>query len=255
LEKQFSKADLEAYDNYGYIIKKGLLGIEEVTKFRDKARTDLEYQLNDNELIQKGDKEGNVTLLKMWYTAEDDIYGMLARDERLVNSSAELLNKPVYLYSHKMTMKQPGTGGAWEWHQDYGYWYNYACLTPEMLSIWIALDHSIKSNGCLQVLPGSHKIGRIDHVRTDGQTVAKNEYVEAARKRFDLEYVEMEPGDALIFHCNLLHRSDANTSDMPRWGYICSYNAVENAPFKKVREYGNYQEMKMVSSGSFMSVE
>jgi ectoine hydroxylase-related dioxygenase (phytanoyl-CoA dioxygenase family) len=255
MDKKFSKTELEGYDNYGYIIKKGLLGIEEVTKFRDKARADLENQKNDNEIMQKSDKEGNVTLLKMWYTAEDDIYGMLARDERLVNSAAELLNKSVYLYSHKMTMKQPGTGGAWEWHQDYGYWYNNACLAPDMLSIWISLDHSVKANGCLQVLAGSHKIGRIDHVRVDGQTVANKEYVEASRKRFDLKYVEMEPGDALTFHCNLLHRSDANTSDMPRWGYICSYNAVENAPFKRVREYGNYQEMKMVSSGSFMSVE
>ena len=255
MKKQISKAESNTYAKDGYIIIKGFLNSEEVTIFRDKARADLEHQLNNNDIMQKGDEEGNVTLLKMWYTAEDDMYGMLARDERLVNSAEELLDKPVYLYSHKMTMKQPGTGGAWEWHQDYGYWHNYGCLAPEMLSIWISLDRSIKTNGCLQVLRGSHQIGRLDHERVNEQTVVKPDYIEAAGKRFDLVYVEMEPGDALIFHCNLLHRSDANKSDIPRWGYICSYNTIENAPFKRVREYGNYQKMKKVRAGSFMSVE
>ena len=90
----------------------------------------------------------------------------------------------------------------------------------------------------------SHRLGRLDHLRVNGQTVVDEEYLDAALSRFALRYVEMEPGDALVFHCNLLHRSDANTSDLPRWGYIASYNAVDNAPFRDVREYGRYQELQ-----------
>ena len=63
--------------------------------------------------------------------------------------------------------------------------------------------------------------------------------------------VEMDPGDGLVFDGNLLHRSDANRTDTYRWGYICSYNAVENAPFKKVRDYGNYEPLRKVPAGSF----
>ncbi len=55
-------------------------------------------------------------------------------------SREDAVGKPIYLYSHKMTMKQPNEGGAWEWHQDFGYWYNYGCLAPEMMSIYVALD-------------------------------------------------------------------------------------------------------------------
>ena len=51
---------------------------------------------------------------------------------------------------------------------------------------------------------------------------------------------------------NLLHRSDANNSSAYRWGYIASYNAVENAPFKRVREYGNYEPLHKVAAGSFL---
>jgi ectoine hydroxylase-related dioxygenase (phytanoyl-CoA dioxygenase family) len=53
------------------------------------------------------------------------------------------------------------------------------------------------------------------------------------KKRLELVYVEMEPGDTLFFHCNLLHRSDQNHSDYPRWSMICCYNAARNDPYKE----------------------
>jgi ectoine hydroxylase-related dioxygenase (phytanoyl-CoA dioxygenase family) len=49
----------------------------------------------------------------------------------------------------------------------------------------------------------------------------------------ELVYVEMDPGDVLFFHSNLLHRSDQNRSDNPRWAMICCYNAASNNPYKE----------------------
>src|SRR5262249_41116228 len=48
-----------------------------------------------------------------------------------------------------------------------------------------------------------------------------------------LVYVEMDPGDVLFFHANLLHRSDQNRSANPRWSMICCYNAARNNPYKE----------------------
>lgn len=244
---------LDDYSTHGYTLYKGLMTPEEARTFRDTARADMHREMAEGTMMEKTDSEGNTTLLKMWYEAGDDFYGYIARDERLVEIARQILATDTYLYSHKMTMKEPKEGGAWEWHQDFGYWYQNKCLAPQMLSIWIALDPSVKANGCLQVMPDSHKLGRIDHVRVDGQTVVDGEYLAAAMERFDIEFAEMDPGDALVFDCNLLHRSDANTSDGPRWGYIASYNAVENAPFRDVREYGRYQELRPVPAGTFMA--
>jgi ectoine hydroxylase-related dioxygenase (phytanoyl-CoA dioxygenase family) len=246
--------EADAYARDGYVIRSGLLSPEEVTLFRERARAQLDAETKAGSVMAKGDKEGNRTLLKMWTRAEDDQYGFLARDERLVDLAEDAIGKSVYLYSHKMTMKQPQEGGAWEWHQDFGYWYNYGCLAPDMMSIYIALDKATKENGCLQVLKGSHKLGRLNHIRENEQTNVEHEHLEAALKRFEHVYVEMEAGDALVFHGNLLHRSDANRSDTYRWGYICSYNAVENAPFKRVREYGNYEVLKKVPAGTFRNI-
>ena len=239
------------YGRDGYLLRKRLLGEDEVSRFRDRARSQLEQETREGAVMTKGDKEGKKTLLKMWTKAEDDQYGLLARDERMVNLSEDAIGKPVYLYSHKMTMKQPNEGGAWEWHQDFGYWYNNGCLAPEMMSIYVALDKATRENGCLQVLKGSHRLGRLDHIRENDQTNVAKDHLQAALNRFELVYVEMEAGDALVFDGNLLHRSDANLTNTYRWGYICSYNAVENAPFKKVREYGNYEELRKVPAGTF----
>jgi hypothetical protein len=132
-----------------------------------------------------------------------------------------------------MILKDAKVGGAWTWHQDYGYWYQNAVLFPLMTSVMIAVDRSTKENGCLQVLKGSHLMGRIDHVLTGDQAGADRERVAEAQKRLELVYCEMNPGDALFFHCNLLHRSDQNRSDYSRWALICCYNAACNDPYRE----------------------
>jgi ectoine hydroxylase-related dioxygenase (phytanoyl-CoA dioxygenase family) len=72
-------------------------------------------------------------------------------------------------------------------------------------------------------------------------------------KIFDLVYVEMEPGDALFFHCNLLHRSDQNRSPNPRWSLICCYNAARNNPYKE-SNHPRYTPIKKVPDTAIRTV-
>ena len=109
------------------------------------------------------DAAGRRTNLSLWNHPGNDIYGMIARSERMVNAVEQLLGDEVYHYHSKLSAKQPRVGGAWEWHQDYGYWYKNGCLFPDMLSVFIAVDPCTKENGCMQVLRGSHLMGRIEH--------------------------------------------------------------------------------------------
>jgi ectoine hydroxylase-related dioxygenase (phytanoyl-CoA dioxygenase family) len=149
----------------------------------------------------------------------------------------------------KMMLKEPRVGGAWEWHQDYGYWYNNGCLYPLLASCLIAVTPSNRENGCLQVLTGSHHLGRIDHNKTGDQTGADLERVNAAVERLPLEYIECRPGDALFFHSNLLHRSDQNRSEHPRWSLICCYNARRNDPYKESR-HPRYNPLEKADDGA-----
>ena len=94
------------------------------------------------------------------------MYSCMLRSERMVNSAAKLLDSdsPVCHFHTKLMQKEPRVGGAWEWHQDYGYWYKNQFLFPDQLvSVMIALTEANKANGCLQVIKGSHKMGRVNH--------------------------------------------------------------------------------------------
>jgi len=106
-------------------------------------------------------------------------------------------------------------------------------LFPLLCSAFIAVDPATRENGCLQVIRGSHTLGRIDHVLTGDQAGADVERVGRILERLELVYVEMAPGDTLFFDCNLLHRSDQNRSENPRWSMICCYNAARNDPYKE----------------------
>jgi ectoine hydroxylase-related dioxygenase (phytanoyl-CoA dioxygenase family) len=97
----------------------------------------------------------------------------------------------------------------------------------------IAITEANKANGCLQVIKGSHKMGRIEHGFAGEQVGASQHYVDLALKTMELIYVEIMPGDALFFHPNLLHRSEANLSDAPRWSLISVYNRSKNIPYNE----------------------
>ncbi|MBW7995670.1 MAG: phytanoyl-CoA dioxygenase family protein [Candidatus Glassbacteria bacterium] len=228
--RELSSEQVKAYHEDGYVIIREMFDSQEIEMLKTKAKNDPELKSP----WERKDASGKTIRLKLWNHPPDNLYGAFARCERLVGSAERLLDGEVYHYHTKMIIKEPKVAGAWEWHQDYGYWYNNAVLYPLLTSCMIAVDASTRENGCLQVLKGSHHIGRIDHGQIGDQTGADPERVEQAKKRHELVHVELEPGDAVIFHSNLLHASAANESDKPRWTLICCYNAARNDPYQEI---------------------
>jgi hypothetical protein len=222
--------DLDNYRRDGYLLARRVFDTEAIDLLRTSAKEDKEL---DDHAFGRSDAQGGIVRLSLWNHPGDGIYGMFARCRSIVDTAEAFLGGEVYHYHSKMIMKEPRVGGAWEWHQDYGYWYQNGVLFPLLTSAFIAVDRATKENGCLQVLKGSHLAGRIDHGRTGEQAGADMERVNELLQRLELVYVEMEPGDVLFFDSNLLHRSDQNRSPNPRWSMICCYNAARNDPYKE----------------------
>ena len=221
------------YQRDGYVIARRFFNSDEINRLYEVATTDSALNQHAYGVV---DQSGRQSKLALWFTPGDDIYGRLTRSRRMVESVALLLDSsaPVCHFHSKLMMKEPRVGGAWEWHQDYGYWYKNQFLFPDqMLSVLVALNAATVENGCLQVIKGSHKLGRVEHGFAGEQVGADATMVENALKTMDLVYVELEPGDTLFFHSNLLHRSDANLSDQPRWTFISAYNAQSNVPYNE----------------------
>ena len=217
----------------GFVVLRNLLDTEEIDLLRKIAQADHELARDAG---SRADGEGGAVKLVVRNDLPDDtIYGAIVRSRRIVAATEQVLGDEVYHYHHKMILKEARIGGAWAWHQDYGYWYNNGCLYPELASCMIAVDRATRANGCLQVLRGSHHLGRIDHGKVGDQTGADMERVQAAMERLELVHCELEVGGAIFFHCNLLHCSAQNTSPDPRWALICCYNTRHNDPYKESR--------------------
>src|SRR6185369_4794859 len=188
-----SDADVEAYRRDGFVLVRGMLDGEEIGLLGRAARED---RVLDQHSFGRADGEGGTVRLSLWNHPTDTIYGMVARSESIVGSAEKILEGEVYHYHSKMIMKDPRVGGAWTWHQDYGYWYQNGVLFPLLTSAYIAIDPSTRENGCLQVVKRSHELGRIEHVLTGEQAGADNDRVQEILKKLDLVHVEMDPGDA-----------------------------------------------------------
>lgn len=230
-----SAAELEQWQRDGFLIVRGLFAVDEMQTLLSYAKSDPALAASAYDRL---DAQGARTKLALWNDAGDDLYSLFSRSARIVDRMEQLLADEVYHWHTKMMLKEPRVGGAWEWHQDYGYWYHNGCLFPDMASAMIAVDRATRENGCLQMLVGSQRMGRIEHAKTGEQTGADLERVEAALARFPLEYFEAEPGDVLFFHANVLHRSDQNRSQQPRWSLIACYNTRHNDPYKESRHPG-----------------
>jgi hypothetical protein len=247
---RLSPLQVNEFRMLGYTLVRGMFESDEIELLKKSAKEDNDL---DKRSFGRADGEGGKVRLSLWNHPGDGIYGMFARCERVVRSMELVLEGEVYHYHSKMIMKDARVGGAWAWHQDYGYWYQNGCLYPHMASLFIAVDPCTRENGCLQVIPGSHECGRIDHVLTGDQAGADMERVTELLERLPLEYVEMQPGDGLFFHGNLLHRSDQNRSEHPRWSMICCYNAARNNPYRE-SHHPRYTPLAVVTDSRIREV-
>ncbi|MBL8698515.1 MAG: phytanoyl-CoA dioxygenase family protein [Alphaproteobacteria bacterium] len=238
---------MAAYDRDGYVIVRGFFDAEETGLLRRAMEEDPAVR---DHVIDRRDQEGRSTRIALWNRAGDSIYGLAARCARMVDTAEALLGGEVYHFQSKLTAKDPEVGGAWEWHQDYGYWYYNGCLEPLMFSCMIALDRTTRENGCLQLVKGSHRLGRVDHVPlTKTQNEADPARMKLILERHELVHAELEPGDALFFHCNMLHRSDANRSRDRRWTLLICYNAARNDALRR-EDDRSYVRLDKVDDGA-----
>jgi phytanoyl-CoA hydroxylase len=232
-KQQLTSSHIEQYNRDGYLILKGLLNAEEVSKLHEIAIDDKAMSKN---AINVNDSSGKRSKLSLWYKPGNDVYGLLTRSQSLVSAVDQLLDgdAAVCHFHSKLMQKEPKVGGAWEWHQDYGYWYKNEFLLPEqMMSVMVAVTDANKENGCLQVIKGSHKMGRVEHGFSGEQVGASQRFVDLALQTMELVYVELKAGDVLFFHSNTLHRSEANLSEKSRWSMISCYNRASNIGYNE----------------------
>mmetsp|Transcript_23382 Transcript_23382/g.66639 ORF Transcript_23382/g.66639 Transcript_23382/m.66639 type:complete len:321 (+) Transcript_23382:80-1042(+) len=249
--KELSAQDAQQYERDGFTIVRGMFDAEEVNLLLKALEKDA--PVVDEQVMKVKDAGGGISKCVLWNDAGDDVYGMFARGRRWVHAAAQFIGEEPYHFHTKLMIKEPFVGGKWAWHQDFGYWYQVGCLNPDrMFSSILAIDKCTIANGCLQVLKGSHKLGRLEHGTDGEQAGANTERVEESLKRLELVHCQMEPGDVLFTHSNLLHASAPNNSPDWRRVMIVAYNGKDNSPWEDGRNMicPLYQKIDIVDDGA-----
>ena len=153
--------------------------------------------------------------------AGDPFWVRFLGDERLLDVAEALVGQDVAFFAADYIAKPPGDGLPVCWHQDGRYW----PLEPmEVVTVWFAATPSTRENGCVQVIPGSHRLGPLAHVSEEGRPGLLS--LAADPELFDESravHLELDPGDVSVHHPLLLHGSDPNTSGEWRRGGSIQY--------------------------------
>jgi ectoine hydroxylase-related dioxygenase (phytanoyl-CoA dioxygenase family) len=135
--------------------------------------------------------------------------------DKMLNLVEDLVGPRLFYHSSKLMFKPAHHGQSKPWHQDYAYW---ASTAPEQVTCWMALDDATIENGCMQLIPGSHKWGLMKHIREELQIDLKNIPQEKVK------IAPMKAGSILAFHVLTLHHSGPNNSDKSRRALIADYD-------------------------------
>lgn len=139
-------------------------------------------------------------------------------DARILDILSEILSPDIEFLSDKVVFKSESMTFASPWHQDWSYWYG-----AHKYSIWVALDDVTAENGCLKVLPGSHKSSVVhDGDASDGHGFGNRLKPDAVDETQAIT-AELEAGGAVFFHDLTLHSSHPNRSGEERWVWIPTY--------------------------------
>jgi ectoine hydroxylase-related dioxygenase (phytanoyl-CoA dioxygenase family) len=142
-----------------------------------------------------------------------------AEDDAIVDRVAAILGDDLDCFQSQFIFKNPGVVGQ-PWHQDS---YYFVFDKQPQVGVWLALTKATLENGCLWVLPGSHRGAIRMHV-PDRRPEANQGYLEIVDADFSRkEPVLMEPGDVLFFHSFLMHMSTDNRARTRRSAMVYHY--------------------------------
>ena len=240
----FSQIELERFRHDGYLVVRGLASAADVAAMRLVTEIGLRDHVEpieyEADLRYPGapssmDAEGGQTIrrLKQAHSRSFLFTEWMLRPE-ILERLKQLLGPRIVcpLAHHDCIMtKQPKFSSETGWHQDIRYW---SFQRPELINAWIALGTERPENGCLQVIPGSHTL-ILNRDRLDDALFFRSELPENQPLIESKEFVSLEPGDVLFFHCRTLHAASRNLSAETKYSVVFTFRSADNPPLSGSR--------------------
>lgn len=223
-----TEAQAETFWRDGFLPVHNVLTAEEVEALRKRTEQIIlgevpfpkEYLQIEPEVEGREDVPILHRVRKLWYTTlYDPVFQEYAKHPKIVAILKDLLGPDIKLFVDQMLLKPPFHGSAKPYHQDSVYW----SIEPmELVTCWMAFDDATVDNGCMRFLPGTHKLGPLEHHHLEGPHIVPEGWEELS-KRTDEVAVELKAGSCSFHHSLILHETAPNRTPHPRRAIAVAY--------------------------------
>lgn len=211
-----SKEEVEFYKENGYLLhKKQLFSPQKL----DELTAIFEEQLKE-----KGSKLSDE--LDTPHFREERLLSYLLADE-VLDLVEPILGPNIGLWSSHFICKDPYVGRATPWHEDSAYWTGRLDGYGKIITVWLAIDRSNKENGCMRVIPGTHKSGFSDYESVDKESNLFGSQIKNVDESKAV-YFELERGECSLHDSRIIHGAEPNASPFRRCGYTMRYFSTEH---------------------------
>lgn len=168
------------------------------------------------------DRPDELALLRAYPDRLLPSFDRIIRHPGILDAVSQILGPDLMVWSAALFSKDARSPHIVSWHQDLTYW---DLDDAEEVTCWLALSPSTRESGCMQFIPGSHKLRAVAHVDTFSETnlLTRGQEVAVEVDRNDAVHVELRPGQASLHHGHLFHASDPNLSGDRRLGTAIRY--------------------------------
>jgi phytanoyl-CoA hydroxylase len=199
---------MESYERDGYAIFRNVLDAELIREASEHV-----------EWLQRKHPDIRPEKLDWFLVLNDPFWVRLVADDRLLDIAEKFIGPNIALFASHYFAKPSHDGLPVLWHQDGSYWPLDPC---EVVTLWLAVDDSTPENGCLRVIPGTHTLAFQEHVKDTSVENVLSSGIAGVDERSVVDVI-LKAGDVSVHHPNLIHGSDANTSDRRRCGLTIRY--------------------------------
>jgi len=202
---------VQAYRRDGYVVYHDqLFPPEEMTRLT---------AIFEEQLAQKGSKLSDE--LDTPHFRDARLLGFLM-DDKVLDLVEPITGPDIVLWSSHFICKDPFVGRATPWHEDSAFWEGRLTNYDNIVTVWLALDRSNRENGCMMVIPGTHRNGFSKYEEVD---LSRNTFRRQIAEVDDSTAVsfELERGECSLHDSRIVHGAKPNTSPHRRCGYTMRY--------------------------------
>src|ERR687893_1790708 len=212
-QSTITEIDVEQFRREGYLLPHRQL-------FSEEKLGELEEIFNEH-LTRKGDKLSDE--LDTPHYRDERLLEFLLSDE-VLDTVEPLIGPDIALWSSHFISKDPFTGRATPWHEDSAFWNGRFDRYDSIVTVWLALGPSNRSNGCMRVIPGSHLEGGFhdNYVPTDMTVQTFHAEIPDVDEAQAVDF-ELERGEFSLHDGRIVHGAKPNRSQTRRTGYTMRY--------------------------------